>query len=146
VLGIDVATRKSVYEILLRDYTEHPRTFIISSHLLSEIESVLSDILLIEQGKVVLHNPLDDVRQSAYRIDGNYVAVESFVRDKKVITLRKNELSCYAIIQEQYNELVVQSAKAQGMSVSTVRAEELCMYLTSQNKEGELECLWQNPS
>jgi ABC-2 type transport system ATP-binding protein len=106
----------------------------------------MSDILLIEQGNVVLHNPSDDLRQSADRIDGNHTAVEDFARDKKVITLRKNELSCFAIIQEQYNELVVQSAKAQGMRVSTVRAEELCMYLTSQDKEDELECLWQNPS
>ena len=70
VLGMDVTVRKSAYEILLRDFAEHPRTFIISSHLLSEIEGLLSDILLIEKGKLVLHSPIDDVRQSAYRVDG----------------------------------------------------------------------------
>ena len=142
VLGMDVAFRKSAYEILLRDFAEHPRTFIISSHLLSEIEGVLSDILLIEQGKKVLHSPIDDVRQSAYRVDGSHEAVENFISDKKIIAHRKNELSGFAVIYEPHTEDIVQSAAAQGLTVSTVRAEDLCVYLTGRNKEDELECLW----
>ena len=142
VLGMDVTVRKSAYEILLRDFTEHPRTFIISSHLLSEIEGTLSDILLIEQGRVVLNSPVDDVRQSAYRIDGDQASIEEFTANKEVIYRKVSGLSCFAVIYEPYTEAVMESAKRQGLSVSPVRAEELCIYLTQQNKEDELECLW----
>jgi ABC-2 type transport system ATP-binding protein len=142
VLGMDVTIRKAAYEILLRDFTEHPRTFIISSHLLSEIEGVLSDILLIEQGKLVLHSSIDDVRQSAYRIDGNQQAIEEFIIGKKTIFQKKNEFSGFAIVHEPFTELVAEVAKARGLSVATVRAEDLCVYLTRRNKEDELECLW----
>ena len=142
VLGMDVTVRKTVYEILLRDYAEHPRTFIVSSHLLSEIEGLLSDILLIEQGEVVLHSPIDEVQKSAYRVDGSYEAVLSFAKDKKTITITKNEMSCFAVIHEPINEEVTKSARLQGLTVSNVRAEDLCVYLTRQNKEDELACLW----
>ena len=143
VLGMDVTVRKAAYEILLRDFAQHPRTFIVSSHLLSEIEGVLSDILLIEQGKAVLHSPIDNVRQSAYRIDGAHGAVQGFVTGRNAIAHSKNELSSFAVIYEPHTESTVIAAKAQGLTVSTVRAEDLCVYLTSQNKKEELECLWQ---
>jgi len=142
VLGMDVTVRKSAYEILLRDFTEHPRTFIISSHLLSEIEGTLSDILLIEQGKTVLNCPIDDVRQSAYRVDGNPQVIDGFVSGKKVIARKTNETGSFAVIYKQYTEAAAETAKRQGLTVSSVKAEDLCVYLTQQNKEGEFECLW----
>ena len=142
VLGMDVTVRKSAYEILLRDFAEHPRTFIVSSHLLSELEGVLSDILLIEQGSVVLNSPIDDVRQSAYRVDGDPPSVEKYAEGKKVIARKTSDLSCFAVIHEPCTEAAAEIAAKQGLAVSTVRAEELCVYLTQQNKEDEMECLW----
>jgi len=142
VLGMDVTVRKSAYEVLLRDFTEHPRTFIISSHLLSEIEGTLSDILLIEQGRCILNCPIDDVRQSAYRIDGNTQAIDSFASDKKMIARKESEIGCFAVIYEPYTETAAESAKQHSLTVSPVKAEDLCIYLTKQNKEGEFECLW----
>ena len=142
VLGMDVTVRKAAYEILLRDFAEHPRTFIVSSHLLSEIEGLLTDILLIEQGKVVLHNSIDDVRQSAYRVDGSPMDIARFTQGKKTIAKSKSELSNFAVVYEPCTEEATKSAKACGLTVSNVRAEDLCVYLTRQNKEDELECLW----
>jgi len=142
VLGMDITVRKSAYEILLRDFTEHPRTFIVSSHLLSELEGVLSDILLVEQGKIILHSPIDDIRQSAYRIDGSQSAIENYIANKKVIKRKESEINGFAVIYEPYTEAAASEAMKQGLKISPVRAEELCVYLTQQNKEDELECLW----
>ena len=142
VLGMDVTVRKSAYDILLRDYAEFPRTFIISSHLLSELEGLLSDILLIEHGKVILHGPIDDVRQSAYRVDGSQAAIDSFITGRNVIAHKKTDLSCFAVVYENITENTAKSAKSLGLTISNVRAEDLCVYLTRQNKEDELACLW----
>lgn len=142
VLGMDVTVRKSAYEILLRDYTEHPRTFIISSHLFSELEGTLSDMVLIEQGKALLNCPIDDVRQSAYRVDGDPQAIDSFTSGKKVIARKTSELGSYAVVYEQYSETTAESAKRQGLTVTSVTTEDICVCLTQQNKEGEFACLW----
>jgi len=142
VLGMDVTVRKAAYEILLREFTENPRTFIVSSHLLSELEGTLSDLLLIEEGGVVLNKPIDDVRNSAYRIDGSASAVEQYIKGKNIISKKTSELSCFAIVYEPPTDTTMEAAKTQGLAVSPVRAEELCVFLTQQNKEDELECLW----
>ena len=142
VLGMDVTVRKAVYDILLRDFAEFPRTFIISSHLLSEIEGLLSDILLIEEGKAVLHSSIDEVRQSAYRIDGSQADISNFIEGKKTLAVSKSDLSSFAVVYEPYTADAEKSAKSRGLTVSNVRAEDLCVYLTRQNKEEELECLW----
>ena len=142
VLGMDVTVRKSAYEILLRDFVEHPRTFIVSSHLLSELEGTLSDILLIERGRVVINSPIDDFRQSAYRVDGDRSAVERFTADKKVIGIKTNGLSCFAVIYDPLTEAAAGEADKLGLTVSPMRAEDICVCLTRQNKEDELECLW----
>jgi ABC-2 type transport system ATP-binding protein len=142
VLGMDVTVRKAAYEILLRDFTEHPRTFIISSHLLSEIEGTLSDMLLIEQGKTVLNLPIDDVRQSAYRVDGHLQAVDGFTSGKRVIARKTSEIGSFAVVYEPHNEAAAASARQQGLTISPVKAEDICVYLTQRNKEGELACLW----
>jgi len=142
VLGMDITVRKAAYEILLRDYTEHPRTIIVSSHLLAELESVLSDILLIDEGRPVFFRNIDDLRQSAYRVEGEKAAVDAFCAGKNTIYV-KSGASGEAVIMESFNDGIAAKAKQIGLRVSAVRPEDLCVYLTRENKEGELECLWQ---
>jgi len=142
VLGMDVTVRKAAYEILLRDYSEHPRTFIISSHLLSELEGVLSDILLIEAGELVLHRSIDDIRQSAYRIDGDRAALSAFTSGKTIIAEKSSVLQSFAVIYEPLTQDVKTSVALLGLTLSPVRPEDLCVYLTKQDKEDELACLW----
>jgi ABC-2 type transport system ATP-binding protein len=142
VLGMDVTVRKSAYEILLKDYAEYPRTFIISSHLLNELEGILSDILLIDNGALILHDSIDEIRQSAYRIDGDTSVLMEFSNGRNVIAKQNTPLQSYMIIKEPLNGTVKQKANARGISVSSVRPEDLCVYLTKQDKEDELSCLW----
>lgn len=142
VLGMDVTVRKAAYEILLRDYTEYPRTFIVSSHLLSELEGMLSDIILIDNGKLVFHNSLDNIRQSAYRADAAKDMLDLFCQNKKVIFRKSSDIVSYAVIYEPLTNDVLNYAKIKGIKISPVRPEELYVYLTKSDKEDELECLW----
>jgi len=142
VLGMDVTVRKAVYEVLLREFSEHPRTFIVSSHLLSEIEGILSDIILIDDGKLALYENIDELRQKAYRVEGEKNAIDAFTYGKNII-YKRGGLSAETVVYEELTEAVSEEAKKQNLTVSAVRAEDLCIYLTVENKEGELECLWQ---
>lgn len=142
VLGMDVTVRKAVYDILLREFSEYPRTIIISSHILSELEPMLSDILLIDGGELVLFRNIDDLRQSAYRIVGDESTIDKFSAGKNILS-KKTGLTSEAIIFETMDPHTLESAKQSGLSVSAVRPEELYIYLTKENKEGDLECLWQ---
>lgn len=142
VLGMDVIVRKAVYEVLLRDFNEFPRTIIISSHLLSELEGILSEIILIDQGKLILHENIDDLREMAYRADGNWDSLEAFSRNKNIIYSKKGEMDSYNIISGALTVEEINQAREGNINLSKVRPEDLCLYLTQVNKEDELKCLW----
>ncbi|MDE2349701.1 MAG: ABC transporter ATP-binding protein [Gammaproteobacteria bacterium] len=60
-LGLDLLARRSFYDALLNDYMDETRTILISTHQVEEIENLLTDVLLIDQGRVVLHDSLDAI-------------------------------------------------------------------------------------
>lgn len=67
-LGLDILYRKSFYESLLNDYFDEERTIIITTHQVEEIEHILSDLMFIQDGKIVLDDSMDEVAQSYFEV------------------------------------------------------------------------------
>lgn len=141
-IGIDIERRKLVYEILLRDYMEHPRTFIISSHNLSELEHVLSEMVLIHNGKLIFYEEMDAVRDMLIRVDGDRETLQEYAAAHDVLQLSDKELGSFAIVQGSINSPASQDALQRGLETTPVAPEDVCVYLTSEGKEAALECLW----
>lgn len=68
-LGMDAVARRMFYDELVADYVAHPRTIILSSHLLDEVEDLLEDVVVLDRGRVVAAGPADDVRRQHSRPD-----------------------------------------------------------------------------
>ncbi len=60
-LGLDVLSRKAFYEMLIDEWCDGERSVLISTHQVEEIESLLSDVLMLNEGKLVLAIPLTDI-------------------------------------------------------------------------------------
>ena len=60
-LGLDVLSRKAFYEMLLDEWCDGERSVLISTHQVEEIESLLSDVLMLNEGKLVLSISLEDI-------------------------------------------------------------------------------------
>ncbi len=60
-LGLDILYRKQFYQRLLEDYFDEQKTIIVTTHQVEEIEHILTDVLFIQNGKIVLDAPMDDV-------------------------------------------------------------------------------------
>lgn len=62
-LGMDAVARRVFYEELMADYADHPRTVVLSSHLLDEVEDLFEDVIVLDRGRVVASGEADAVRQ-----------------------------------------------------------------------------------
>jgi ABC-2 type transport system ATP-binding protein len=62
-LGLDIIYRKQFYTNLLNDYFDEQRTILITTHQVEEIEHILTDLLFIQDGKIVLDSTMDEVRE-----------------------------------------------------------------------------------
>jgi ABC-2 type transport system ATP-binding protein len=60
-LGLDVLSRKAFYEMLLDEWCDGERSVLISTHQVEEIETLLSDVLMLNEGKLVLSISLEDM-------------------------------------------------------------------------------------
>lgn len=60
-LGLDIISRKEFYGNLLNDYFDGERTILITTHQVEEIENLLTDIMFINDGKIVLDASMEDL-------------------------------------------------------------------------------------
>ncbi|MCS5734800.1 ABC transporter ATP-binding protein [Herbiconiux daphne] len=84
-LGLDAVARQIFYDRLLEDYGEHPRTVILSTHLIDEVSNLLEHVLVIDEGKIIVDQDADTLRGSATTVVGTRTAVDAFVADREVL-------------------------------------------------------------
>ena len=77
-LGLDPVARQLFYDRLLADYAEHPRTVVLSTHLIDEVSELVERVLLIDRGRLLLDEDADDLRGRAVVATGRVEAVDGF--------------------------------------------------------------------
>lgn len=60
-LGLDIIFRKEFYGNLLSDYFDEERTILITTHQVEEIENLLTDIMFIDDGKILLDASMESL-------------------------------------------------------------------------------------
>jgi ABC-2 type transport system ATP-binding protein len=84
-LGLDAVARQIFYDRLLEDYTAHPRTIVLSSHLIDEVSNLIERVLVIDRGRIIMDEETDAVRDRATNVVGDAAAVDAFIADREVI-------------------------------------------------------------
>ena len=62
--GVDPATRDYILRTIISNYNEEA-VVLISTHLISDIESVLDDVVFLKEGRVVMHRKADEIREES---------------------------------------------------------------------------------
>ncbi|KRL08998.1 ABC transporter ATP-binding protein [Lentilactobacillus otakiensis] len=85
VLGLDANHRELFYSELIQSYSDNPRTFIISTHLIEEVANIISDVIVLDQGRVILNQPVEDVLAKTHSVVGPQKDVEQYTKGLNVI-------------------------------------------------------------
>ena len=62
IAGVDPAAREFILNTILTNYNEEG-TVLISTHLISDIERVLDEVIFLQNGRITLHNSVDNIRE-----------------------------------------------------------------------------------
>lgn len=85
VLGLDANHRELFYNILLNDYEENPRTIIFATHLIEEVANIIEDVVIIDSGKLLLQDSVENLLEKGYCVSGVSSEVDKFCMGKNVI-------------------------------------------------------------
>ncbi|HZU94211.1 MAG TPA: ABC transporter ATP-binding protein [Microbacterium sp.] len=84
-LGLDAVARQIFYDRLLEDYSEHPRTVILSSHLIDEVANLIEKVIVIDNGRIILNEDTDAVRDRAVTVVGDAAKVDAWATGRDVL-------------------------------------------------------------
>ncbi|MCZ6912947.1 MAG: ABC transporter ATP-binding protein [Proteobacteria bacterium] len=88
-LGLDILFRKEFYNNLLSDYFDEERTILITTHQVEEIENLLTDIMFINDGKILLDTSMDRLREKYVQL---LTSGESAVKAKGLAPMFESEM------------------------------------------------------
>ncbi|MBF6098282.1 ABC transporter ATP-binding protein [Nocardia cyriacigeorgica] len=130
-LGLDAVSRQLFYDRLLADYAEHPRTIVLSTHLIDEVADLLEHVLLIDRGRLVVDAPADDLRDTAMTVSGLTTDVDSFLGGRP--ELRRESLGNQArvVLRTEDRADDIAHAKSLGLLVEPVSLQQLIVETTN---------------
>jgi len=129
-LGLDAVARQTFYDRLLEDYAEHPRTVVLSTHLIDEVANLLEHVLVIDQGRIIIDEDADTLRGSATTVVGTRAAVDAFVEGREI--LHRDGLGGLATVTVAGLDAKGRAAaSAAGLELGPVSLQQLIIRLTN---------------
>jgi ABC-2 type transport system ATP-binding protein len=90
-LGLDAVARQLFYDRLLADYAAHPRTVVLSTHLIDEVGDLVERVLLLDRGRLVLDEDAERLRGRLVVASGPAAAVDGFAAGLAGATLVRRD-------------------------------------------------------
>lgn len=84
-LGLDAVIRERFYDAVIDDIAEHPRTVIISTHLIDEVSRLFEDVVIIDRGKLLMRSGAAELKASGFYLSGRQGDVESAAKNCTVL-------------------------------------------------------------
>ena len=63
IAGVDPAARDYILRTIISNYDENA-TVLISTHLIADVENVLDEAIFLKEGKIVLHEGVDELKEN----------------------------------------------------------------------------------
>lgn len=127
VLGIDVNQRELFYKTLARKMADETSCFVISTHIIEEIQNLIDRTMILHGGKILLDGDTETLMNNYAAVSGKAEAVDEFTAGKSVICTESMGVFKKAVFEaENFSE----SDVPEGLSLDTVNLQQLFYYLT----------------
>ncbi|MFC6014644.1 ATP-binding cassette domain-containing protein [Plantactinospora solaniradicis] len=129
-LGMDVPSRYAFYEAMLADYMLHPRTIILSAHLIEEISSLFEEVLIIDRGRLVVHEETETLLSRGRAVTGPAEQVDTFTTGLTVLGTRQLGPTKSAMVYGELDEDQRRRAVETGLELEPIAMQDLFVHLT----------------
>ena len=133
--GMDAPTRELFYSEVLAAKDREERIIILSTHIISEMEHLFDDIIMMHNGKILLHESTDELLEKGYTVAGKAERVRAFTDSKHVINVKfLGPLQIDTVLGKlSYEEMDI--AADDNLDISPLKLQEMFISLTNSKKE-----------
>ena len=129
-LGLDAAYRYKFYNMLLEDYDRYPRTIIISTHLIDEVSNLFEEIIILDEGKIMLQETTDSLMKKAWFLSGREENLKGILKNKTVISKETFGATDIVGIFNEITEEENKKIRKLGIEIAHIPLQKLFVYLT----------------
>lgn len=124
-LGLDATARRFFYDTLMQDYIDHPRTILVSTHLIDEMEPLLEHVVIVDDGRLIRTAAADDLRGSAVTVSGLTAAVEALAVGRPVLQRRTIGGLCSVVLDTPTDDALREGAARTGVQLTPATLQDL---------------------
>ena len=136
VAGLDVVAREDFYKILLDDYTETGRTFVISTHIIEEAANVFEKVIILNNGQIAAVENTEDFVASFSFVSGREEDVDAVTAGHEVLhTERMGRQKGVAV--RAARAVMERAAAGRDVDISPVSLQKAFVYLTGEEAHHE---------
>jgi ABC-2 type transport system ATP-binding protein len=134
VLGLDANHREVFYKELIKTYQNKPRTFVLSTHLIDEIQQVVEHVFIIDDHHLVEEGDVQAMLDKAYAISGPAKDVDEYTNGLRVLAQDElgNVKTAYV-----YDQLDDQRVLPDRVKIGHYDLQHLFIYLTNGGTNNE---------
>jgi len=127
VLGLDANHRDLFYRELLSNYSDNPKTIVISTHLIEEAADLLEEVIILKEGEVLLVDHVENLLSRGYTLSGTSALVESYIKDKHVLAVESfGGLKTAYLLDDQKRE-----GLQPGLEITKLDLQKMFIHLTN---------------
>ena len=89
VAGLDVVAREQFYQLLLEDFAQTGRTFLVSTHIIEEAASVFEQVIILDQGRILENSPTEELVEQFRYISGREDVVDQACAGLEVLSVQQ---------------------------------------------------------
>jgi len=87
--GLDVVARERFYQLLLEDYAQTGRTFVVSTHIIEEAASVFERVIILDEGHIIENAPTEELVSQFHYVSGREDVVDAVTRGLQVLSTQQ---------------------------------------------------------
>ncbi|MCM3661739.1 ABC transporter ATP-binding protein [Georgenia satyanarayanai] len=129
-LGMDAPSRRRFYDLLIADYVEHPRTIILSSHLIAEVERLFEHVVVLDGGRVLLTEEADTLRSHGVTVTGPAAEVDAATAGLRVLGEQVLGPTKRVTVLGRLDDATLGRFRAASLELGAVPIEDLFIALT----------------
>ncbi len=137
-LGLDAAARQLFYDRLLADYAAHPRTVVLSTHLIDEVADLLEHVLVLDQGRVLLDADTESLRGSAAELSGPIEAVTALAGGHRVLHREQIGHLARITVQAPADRLALHGSSGDAVRAEPISLQQLVIRLANASVQSPL--------
>lgn len=127
---MDAPTRDLFYKEVLKDQARHPLTIIMSTHLVSEMEYLFDEVIMIHKGELIKKGTYDEIVSAGATVTGAADSIDVFVQGKEILSTETlggfKKITIFGDISDKERML----AQDLDLAISSVSLQDLFIHLT----------------